>query len=68
MSSAVGISGAWVRSIFKNSSTRGARVVIDASQVEPFSLHSPSVAANTLREREIAEILVIEVHLVAMSD
>jgi hypothetical protein len=42
--------------------------LLDAIQMEQFSLHSPSVPANALRKREIAEIFVIEVHLEAMGD
>jgi hypothetical protein len=36
--------------------------------MKEFSLHSPSVPANALGEREIAEVFVVEVDLIAMGD
>jgi hypothetical protein len=54
--------------VIEDSSTCGARVLLDAVQRKEFSPRSPSISANALREGEIAEVLVIEVHFMAMGD
>jgi hypothetical protein len=55
-----------VLSAIKDASTRGTLVVFDSSQIEQFAIHAPPVPANALGEREIAEILVVEVDFTAV--